>query len=239
FDTYLMGTGYDTQISENGGRFAEDSLLNTYLEFSAGETDYLVLNLDYDASADKIEWMCEVVEAHPNHKVIITTHAFVSRLGKISTEWGEDVWDNFIKKYENIVLVLSGHETYNDTVVIKQNGIHGNTVTMMMINPQILDKFSGPCGVVCMLYFKNDGISVEVENYSTVKEKYVIDTNQFTMAFNEVVGDVNLDYDVTLLDALLALKSTVNRDNFNKADMNGDGEVTLLDVIRIFKRSVS
>lgn len=54
FDATFVGTGYDRQISESGGRFSADSLLNTYLTFRAGETEYLVINIDYEASADRL-----------------------------------------------------------------------------------------------------------------------------------------------------------------------------------------
>ena len=51
-----------------------------------------------------------------------------------------------------------------------------------------------------------------------------------------VVGDVNGDGSVTLVDALLVIKAVLNDTVLENADMNGDGKISLLDAIRVLKR---
>ncbi|MBQ4556489.1 MAG: dockerin type I repeat-containing protein, partial [Clostridia bacterium] len=52
---------------------------------------------------------------------------------------------------------------------------------------------------------------------------------------NTVVGDIDGDGLVTVLDALMLIRTIVNDETVNNGDINGDGKVGLLDVIRILK----
>jgi len=52
---------------------------------------------------------------------------------------------------------------------------------------------------------------------------------------NTVVGDIDGDGLVTVLDALMLIRTILNDETVNNGDINGDGKVGLLDVIRILK----
>ncbi|MBQ3125906.1 MAG: metallophosphoesterase [Clostridia bacterium] len=172
--------------------FYEDGILNTWRTFKAGKTDYLMITLDYGASDDVLKWAGEVIAAHPEHRVIITTHAYFFRDGTTlgandvcppattgGSNNGDDIWKKLISKYENIVLVVSGHDPCENIVARQAKGEHGNTVTQVLIDPQGVDAASGATGMVAMFYFSEDGNSIEVECYSTVREKFFLAENQF------------------------------------------------------------
>jgi hypothetical protein len=72
-------------------------------------------------------------------------------------------------------------------VVSQEKGVHGNTVTQMLVDPQGVDANIGATGMVAMLYFSEDGRQVQVEYYSTVREQYFIPENQFSFEL-AVVG---------------------------------------------------
>ena len=80
----------------------------------------------------------------------------------------DGIWERLISKHENIKMVLSGH-TPNGRVVYSQvQGDKGNTVTQMLIDPQSMDldvNNQGGCGMVCMLYFKEDGTLVDTSEW--------------------------------------------------------------------------
>ena len=174
--------------------FYEDSILNSWRTFKAGNVDYLTVTLDYGADDDMLNWASEVIAAHPDHRVIVTTHAYFFRDGSTlgandvcppstsgGTNNGDDIWDKLISKHANIVLVVSGHDPC-DTIVKRQvKGENGNTVTQMLIDPQGVDAAAGATGMVAMFYFSEDGNNIEVEYYSTVREKFFLLENQFTM----------------------------------------------------------
>ena len=189
---------------------------------------------------------------NPDHKIIVTTHAYMFRDGTTldagdvyppsktdpANNDGDEMFDKFVKHHENIVLVMSGHDPHAYVVVRKDCGVNGNTVTQMLVDAQTEEKNRGALGMVTMLYFAKDGRSVEVVHYSTVRDQYFMPENQFTMSWNELCGDIDLDYEVTLADAMAVLKAAVNKSALERADVNGDGEIGLLDVIRVIKNSV-
>lgn len=251
YDAAFLGGAYDTAVQANGGKYSEDSLENTYQLLTIGEDNYLILCLDFGPTDEELAWADGLCEKYADHQVIVTTHSYLYRDGTThdandthpATNWssdsnnGDDIWEEFVKKHENIVLVLSGHTATDYVVTIKTNGDHGNTVTQMLIDPQGMDAREnfGPTGMITLLYFSKDGKCVEVETYSTIKEAFHRPENQYVMTWNEIIGDVDMDYSVDLKDVLLALKAKITDEDLNKADMNGDAKITLIDVLKILK----
>ena len=62
------------------GRGIDDytaNTLNAYQTITVGDVMYLMISLDMGPCAAVIEWANEVIEAHPYHNVIITTHSYL------------------------------------------------------------------------------------------------------------------------------------------------------------------
>ena len=203
FNTYLgSGKGYASQQTLVS-TYQSGDYNSTAHKFTAGNTDWLVIALDYAAGSSVLEWAEDVVEANPNSKVIISTHSYLDFTGLRSDEIdmapkgptittdcnsGQDLWDEFVKKHENIVMVLSGHVAYNDIVLNTSVGDNGNTIQELLINPQTVDLALGdigdskgklPAGLVAMFYVSNDG-KVDVRYYSTVREAYYMEDSQIS-----------------------------------------------------------
>ena len=189
--------GYTSNIS---GYYEEGRIDNVYHTFKIGEVDYLLLCLDHGTKDGVLVWANEVVAAHPNHRVIVTTHQYMNSDGTLS-ESGEtgnasaydpannaadELWDKFLSKHPNISMVICGHAEADDVVVSKQIGDHGNEVTQILIDPQVMDAEygQGSKGMVAMLYFSADGQNVQVEYYSTIKDTYR-PTSAFTVEYSE------------------------------------------------------
>ena len=200
--TYMYNKTFNnkTYTSQFGGFYDESKIENSWKTFKAGETDYLFITLDYGASDEVLNWASRIIEAFPTHKVVITTHAYMYSDGTTIGEGdevvpsdstdtnyaptvkyndGDAMWDKLISKHGNIFLVMSGHVSCNNLVTTQRKGIHGNTVTEMLIDPQEVDKTLGATGMVAMLYFSEDGNFIDVEYYSTVKDAYFKETNQY------------------------------------------------------------
>lgn len=158
---------------------------NAWQELMVGDIPYLMMNLDYGAADDVLAWANEVIAAHPYHNVIITTHAYLANDGTpLSTDRhsyvptvdgahlnnGDDMWDGLFSQHENIVMVLCGHLC--DFVTTQTEGVHGNTVVQMMMDPTHLDIDYWGAGLVSMFYFSEDGRQVQVEHYSTVRQQW-------------------------------------------------------------------
>ena len=200
FDKYVSYADYSDDIA---GAYEEGSMLNTYYTFSVGNIKYMVVCLDYGAEDAVLTWAGEVIAAHPDHNVVVTTHAYLFRDGTTldagdvcppsssgdTNNDGDDIWDKLIKKHENIVLVLSGHDPCREIIVAQDKGINGNTVTQMLIDGQGVDaeySSEGGCGLVTMFYFSEDGKTVQVEYYSTILQKYYMYANQFTVELDVI-----------------------------------------------------
>lgn len=190
---------YDSYVEQLDGMF-NGTILNTYKLFSVGTIDYLFLNLDYGPSDKVLEWACGVVEQYPDRNVIITTHAYLAKNGEhidatntsesiVPTNDGgfnngPDIWDKLVRKYANIVMVVCGHVgSRPELLETELKGDHGNTVRQVLVDPQrldlqalgkpeTLDVASGSVGMVALFHFSADGKTVQVENYSTVQQRY-------------------------------------------------------------------
>lgn len=192
--------GTDAYVSQFEGFYSADKIENSWRTLRAGETDYLLMTLDFGPSDDVLRWASGVIADHPNHKVIVTTHAYLYRDGTTldaddvsppnatglnhgESNNGDQMWEKLFSKYENIFMIVSGHDIAAEVIRSQAVGDHGNTVTQLMINPQWADaaENAGATGMVTMMYFSEDGRTVEVETYSTVREQYHLSNNQFVI----------------------------------------------------------
>ena len=169
------------------GYYEDGNCASYYINFEVAGTKYMLLALEVAAPNRVLDWANEVVAANPDRRVIITTHAFMfsdgTRLGAEDEGThnysgadganirnnGEMMWDEFVKLHSNIVMVLSGHIVSSDVVWRQDKGVNGNTVTQILVNPQYMD---ASYGMVCMLYFSEDGNDVQVEWISTGPNDY-------------------------------------------------------------------
>jgi hypothetical protein len=212
--------GEDKYMDQFIGFYKDGSLNSSYRTLTVGETDYLFLTLDFGPDDAELNWAASVIEAYPNHKVVISTHSYIARDGSIVNEnssyfpeykidddkpenkeynHGELMWNKLIRKYGNIVLVLSGHDSSSFVKTVQSVGDHGNTVTQMLIDPQSMDKNSdNGLGMVCMLYFSKDGSKMEVEFYSTVREQYYHKANHYVVDISNHGNQAhNFNYSIT------------------------------------------
>ena len=223
-------------MSQFGGFYEPNRIDNSWRTFSVCGNDYLLITLDYCASDTLLNWAAGIIEKHPEHKVIITTHAYLFRDGTTldvndvcppnasgsndgARNNGDQMWDKLISKYENIFLVLSGHDPCENVIATQTKGVHGNTVTQMLIDPQGVDSAEGATGMVAMLYFSND-----VEQYSTVHGKHYMNTSQFALTLPE-----GFEVDTEVDTAPVSPETTVNETETTDTQTpdtnvsNGDG----------------
>ncbi len=188
----------DTYLAELDGWYGEGDVSCSYNAFEIGTTKWLILNLDFSPTDEVLEWAGNVVEAHPDHKVIVATHAYMyrdgstldsedcyapSRYNPIFND-GDEIFDKFISKYENIEIVLAGHDPWDHIVCSQVKGEHGNTVTQILVDPQYMDRFYGATGMVALLYFSEDASTLTVRYYSTVMGMYGSELSQFTVTLD-------------------------------------------------------
>ena len=204
---------------------------NAYTTFTVGTRQYLILILGIGPEDEILNWAGEVIEAHPDHNVIVTTHCYLDSDGTTLERGdgvpatsvggynnGQDMWNKLFSKYENISLVVCGHKDTDQIMIRRTEGENGNTVTQLITDFQTEDLiYSGRLGIITMLYFSEDGKDVHVVNYSAKYDKYFMATNQFTTQVDAITPPVctvtdengNTTKFESLTDALQAGKGTI------------------------------
>lgn len=180
------------------------SLSNSYQLITIGETPYMFLSLEWAPKTAHVAWANEVIAAHPEYNVIISTHAYLADDGTRFNTWhhatpdgtgkkeahnGEELWNELVRKHANIVMVVGGHDTSDFVLLTEDYGDHGNRVVQLMINPQHTDIIQKGTGMVAMLYFSEGGRTVNLEYYSTAREMHYREENQFTFEMPLVSAD--------------------------------------------------
>ncbi len=117
----------------------------------------------------------------------------------------DGIWERLVSRHSNIELVLSGHIPNGAPQMSQLVGDNGNTVTQILIDPQSMDlpaNNTSGCGMVAMLYFNEDGTladsqwdekTIDLEWYSTIKQKYFKEANQFTIDVNLYDGGIETE----------------------------------------------
>lgn len=96
---------------------------NMYATFSVGRINFLVIALEYAPRKDSLCWADNLVRQYPNHRVIVTTHGYLTRgatanaTGKYAGNdtyvefgaGGQQVFDEFVRRHPNIIMVAGGH----------------------------------------------------------------------------------------------------------------------------------
>ena len=191
FSSYLEDDHYIQQFTG----IYNDDIYSTYYAFSVSGVDYLMLNLDFGPTDSALRWANNVVKAHPHHNVIVVTHAYMDPYGVLLSPQtspyaptnlggfndGIDIWNEFIRFHENIVMVVCGHISHPVVAVHETTGDKGNKIQQVLIDPQEVDRVDGPGGYVALFHFSADGKHVQVENYATLQGKYFGNTLRFDL----------------------------------------------------------
>ncbi|MDX1607754.1 MAG: metallophosphoesterase [Candidatus Spechtbacterales bacterium] len=183
-----------SQSSSFGGAFEESRSDNTYHLFSAKDTDWLVLSLEFGPRDEVLSWASDVVEKYADRNVIILTHTYLYSDNKLhgseeahhyvpgeylnNANSGVSMWEEFVSRHENIKFVFSGHILGSGTGVLVEKGKHGNQVYQMLSNYQMLEE--GGLGFMRIIEIAPSLDRVAVKTYSPYLDTYKKDSdNQF------------------------------------------------------------
>lgn len=137
-DTTAYNRAFPTsRFKQLGGIYEPGKIDNAFHTFSAGGVDWLVLNLELWPRPGAVNWARTVVSSHPDRNVVVLTHSYLDDNGSISASnggYGETspqyLYDNLIRVYPNIKLVLSGH--VGNSAVRTDVGVSGNKILSLL-----------------------------------------------------------------------------------------------------------
>ncbi|TNE88530.1 MAG: hypothetical protein EP330_14250 [Deltaproteobacteria bacterium] len=87
---------------------SEDSADDHAHVFSAGGVDWMILSLKYSPRDEALTWAEQLVADHPDHRIIVLTHAYLTPSGTTSTQ-GDQLQARIVDPFPNVELVLNGH----------------------------------------------------------------------------------------------------------------------------------
>ena len=177
---------YVNQVSRftlQKGRFEENKSDNAYYIFKAGGLKWLVITLEFWAREAAVQWMDATLKKFPHHNAIILTHYHLDPDGTIapSNNIGDmncaDIFNRYIKRNPNVLMVLSGHVCSSAKRTDK--GEHGNTIYQMLQNYQCGDDH-----YIRLLDIDRQNKTITAKMYSPVTKQTLNDQSYFS--FTEV-----------------------------------------------------
>ena len=205
YDQYFSVPGeyYYDFVTANGGFYDTATTANTYLLFSVGEVDYIILNIDFAMSQGVFDWMNQVLTEFSDRRAIVVTHGYIGTNGQLLDEtmsgapsgydasWldPEDMWNEVLRKHANVDLVAGGHIGSDHIICSQQVGDNGNVVHQMLSDTQYVDTKIRGAGIVTMMHFTEDGRFARVEHYSTANKAYFRESN-YNIALDFDAGEI-------------------------------------------------
>ncbi|MDK6808341.1 MULTISPECIES: LamG-like jellyroll fold domain-containing protein [unclassified Corynebacterium] len=161
-----------------------------YHIFEAEGQKYLVLALGWRADDAALEWAQGVLDAHPDLPVILTSHEVlnIDGAGEVfySDDYGQGLWDKFIKKNDQIFLTMGGHH-HGAGYRVDKNGA-GHDVIGILQDYQMA--YQGGNGLLGVLEFDLSGNELEMTALSPwVAQKPAEELTQFDKLILDGKGD--------------------------------------------------
>ncbi|WP_283175853.1 metallophosphoesterase [Corynebacterium guaraldiae] len=161
-----------------------------YHIFEAEGQKYLVLALGWRADDAALEWAQGVLDAHPDLPVILTSHEVlnIDGAGEVfySDDYGQGLWDKFIKKNDQIFLTMGGHHHGAGYRVDKNDA--GHDVIGILQDYQMA--YQGGNGLLGVLEFDLSGNELEMTALSPwVAQKPAEELTQFDKLILDGKGD--------------------------------------------------
>jgi|GEM_PF-1341450 len=144
---------------------ADASGYNTAHVFTGGGRQWLVLALDWRTSTAGLAWAQSVLDAHKTLPTIVTAHETLSSnlAGSASlTSYGQSLWNSLIRKNDQIILSLSGHNWPVGRLTMQND--FGHDVYLNLADYQ--DEYYGGAGMIRTYAFDLDRNTIDVETFS-------------------------------------------------------------------------
>lgn len=166
-----------------------DRLDNNFQFMEAGGRKFLALGLEFGPRADVVRWANEVVGDHPEHEVILLTHAYVY-FDDTRYDWathgpkqqwnphaygvakasggdvhdGEQLWRGLVSRHRNVIMTFNGH-VIGDGLGRVTSAAHGREISQQLVNFQM--RPNGGDGWLRLVEMRPDG-TAHAWDYSPV-----------------------------------------------------------------------
>jgi hypothetical protein len=150
---------------------------NTAVQFSVGDVDFLVVNVEYYSSDDVLDWVNKVLDAHANCSSIVGAHAYLNNTGGYgggeieSYPWQTKFKEGVLDVHSNVFLTLSGHFHPSSGSRTQVGGRHE-----LMFNRQDSDGQLGAASLRILSFDLEEG-KIYVQTYLVHANCFLDDSN--------------------------------------------------------------
>ena len=162
-----------------GGHYGSTNNNNFEL-FSAGGMDFIIINLEYNVSADARTWADNILKTYSDRRAIVVSHSILN-VGTPATFTapGQAIYDD-LKDNPNLFLMLCGH---NHGEGYRTDTYNGNTVYSLIADYQ--DYPGGGNGFLRIMEFIPDSNEISIKTYSPYIDQWETDfDSQFTIPYD-------------------------------------------------------
>lgn len=144
-----------------------------------GDRDYMILGLEWGASASSIAWAQTLINANPNLPVILTTHDYLGGAGR--TAAGNTLFSSLVSPNPQIFLVLSGHTG----AVNHLTSTNSAGQSVFQIVSDFESETNGGNGFFQLLHFLPDQNQIAITTYSPyLNQSKTTSAYQYTLSLN-------------------------------------------------------
>jgi predicted phosphodiesterase len=182
------------------GAFEAGMVDNTYHVFENNGQSWLILALEFGPRDEVLDWANTVVESHPEHQVILLTHAYMyvgdkrqsegdnwraqaygigNDTGEKAVNDGEQIWEKLVKNHPNFLLTFSGHVLHEGYGRLVSEGKHGNNVYQFLANYQrgVKGYDNGCNGYLRIVDINLEESDLQVKTYSPWLDEWLENEN--------------------------------------------------------------
>ena len=173
----FIGNGYYQ------GSYATGENENNYSFFSASGMDFIIINLQYDATAAQLTWADGLLKANPDSRGIVVQHNLLN----LDNSWQYQNTFAQLKDNPNLFLMLCGHmhASSDGSAYRAEQGDDGHTIHVLLTDYQ--DATSGGNGYLRILTFRPGSDEIYAQIYSPTADNYLTSASnyeQFTMSYD-------------------------------------------------------
>ncbi|WP_200914571.1 metallophosphoesterase, partial [Aeromicrobium sp. Leaf272] len=172
---------------------------NSAVTFERSGMDFMLLSLEYDPTDAVLAWARGVLAAHPEHRVILSTHSFIHTAGGRSTtttrtdagaNTPQQVWDELVQPSCQIFLVVNGHwHDGPDRTEARRADANACGRPVQQILSDYQDRPNGGDGWLRTYRFDPAADTITAATYSPTLARYETDADSaFTLAYDMTSG---------------------------------------------------
>ncbi|MCW4006413.1 MAG: metallophosphoesterase [Candidatus Bathyarchaeota archaeon] len=153
---------------------------STAVHFTVDDHDFLIVNLEYLADNDALDWANELLDAYPQSHAIAATHFYLNRTGNYEN-WAENFRQTVLATHSNVFLTLSAH-----VHPLANSGLRNQVGDRheLLFNRQDKDNYIGAASLR-ILTFNIEEQFVDVKTFYIYANTFIVDEyNQFTLQTN-------------------------------------------------------